>query len=58
MHLATLDADGLDARLPQLSALLHACVHDGASIGFILPFDSGDSDAYATTIMYKQLSLP
>jgi hypothetical protein len=22
----------------ELGALLHACVHDGASIGFVLPF--------------------
>ena len=38
MQLVTLDADAIAARLSQLSALLHACVHDGASIGFILPF--------------------
>ena len=48
MHLASLDADAIAARLPQLSALLHACVHDGASIGFILPFSSCDSDAFWT----------
>ena len=48
MHLVSLDADAIAARLPQLSALLHACVHDGASIGFILPFDSDDSDAFWT----------
>ncbi len=46
MQLVTLDADAIAARLPQLSALLHACVHDGASIGFILPFSSDDSDAF------------
>ena len=48
MQLVTLDADAITARLPQLSALLHACVHDGASIGFILPFGAGDSDAFWT----------
>ena len=48
MHLVILDADAISARLPQLSALLHACVHDGASIGFILPFDTSDSDAFWT----------
>ena len=48
MHLASLDADAIAARLPQLSALLHACVHDGASIGFILPFELDDSDAFWT----------
>ena len=36
------------ARLPELGALLHACVHDGASIGFILPFDAAASQAFWT----------
>jgi ribosomal protein S18 acetylase RimI-like enzyme len=29
-----------------LGALLHACVHDGASIGFVLPFTVAESEAY------------
>jgi ribosomal protein S18 acetylase RimI-like enzyme len=29
-----------------LGALLHACVHDGASIGFVLPFSLAESEAY------------
>jgi ribosomal protein S18 acetylase RimI-like enzyme len=29
-----------------LSTLLHACVHDGASIGFVLPFPIAESEAY------------
>lgn len=29
-----------------LGALLHACVHDGASIGFVLPFSVAESEAY------------
>lgn len=33
-------------RLPELGALLHDCVHDGASIGFILPFDAAASQAF------------
>lgn len=28
-----------EALLPNLTSILHACVHDGASVGFILPFD-------------------
>ena len=36
------------ASLPELGALLHACVHDGASIGFILPFDVAASQAFWT----------
>ena len=33
-------------RLPELGALLQDCVHDGASIGFILPFDAAASQAF------------
>ena len=33
-------------RLAALGALLHACVHDGASIGFILPFSAEESEAF------------
>lgn len=33
-------------RLPELSVLLHACVHDGASIGYILPFDLAASEQF------------
>ena len=29
----------LSGALGDLTGLLHACVHDGASVGFILPFD-------------------
>ena len=45
MHLAivTLDPAAITARLPQLADLLHACVQDGASVGFILPFSRQDS---------------
>ena len=34
--------------LPELGALLQACVRDGASIGFILPFDVAASQAFWT----------
>jgi ribosomal protein S18 acetylase RimI-like enzyme len=40
------DADRLAARLSDLGALLHACVHAGASIGFILPLDLGEAEAF------------
>ncbi|KAB8061364.1 GNAT family N-acetyltransferase [Janthinobacterium sp. FT14W] len=36
------------ARLPELGALLQDCVLDGASIGFILPFDGAASQAFWT----------
>jgi ribosomal protein S18 acetylase RimI-like enzyme len=34
-----LDMDGLVHHLVPLAEVLHACVHDGANVGFILPFD-------------------
>lgn len=46
LHLYT--ATDIRARLPELGALLHACVHDGASIGFILPFEVAASQAFWT----------
>lgn len=30
----------------ELGALLHACVHNGASIGFVLPFTADDSETF------------
>jgi hypothetical protein len=36
-HIETLSADAAEAALPDLAALLHACVLDGASIGFVRP---------------------
>lgn len=41
-------ATDIRARLPELGGLLQACVHDGASIGFILPFDVAASQAFWT----------
>jgi len=32
--------------LPGLTALLHACVMDGASIGFILPFTNTEAESF------------
>lgn len=31
-------ADDLERHLPELGALPHACVHDGARVGFVLPY--------------------
>ncbi|MEM1005553.1 MAG: GNAT family N-acetyltransferase [Pseudomonadota bacterium] len=41
-----LTATDFDAALDDLAAILHACVHDGASIGFILPFTVHDARCY------------
>ncbi len=39
-------ADDIESHLRELGALLHACVHDGASIGFVLPYTEDDSRAF------------
>ena len=41
-----LDAAEIEARLDDLAALLHACVHAGASIGFILPCPLDEARAF------------
>ncbi len=42
----TLSAADIDTQWDGLAALLHACVHAGASIGFVLPFSLDDSAAF------------
>ena len=44
--ISTLAAADIDAHLGELAALLHACVHDGASIGFVLPHSATESAAF------------
>ncbi len=39
-------ADDIADHARDLGALLHACVHDGASIGFVLPFAADDGEAF------------
>lgn len=46
--ITTLAAADIDAHLGELAALLHACVHDGASIGFVLPHSAAESAAFWT----------
>jgi ribosomal protein S18 acetylase RimI-like enzyme len=48
MIISTLAPQGIAGNLGQLGALLHACVHDGASIGFVLPYQEADSEAFWT----------
>ncbi|MCR4269120.1 GNAT family N-acetyltransferase [Nitratireductor sp. ZSWI3] len=42
----SLSAAEAERHLEALGALLHACVHDGASIGFILPFSTAEAEAF------------
>ena len=41
-----LSGDDGALHLRELGALLHACVHDGASIGFVLPFSIADAETF------------
>lgn len=43
---ARLDGAGLEAALPALAGVLHACVLDGASVGFVLPFSPDAAEAF------------
>jgi hypothetical protein len=44
--ISTFSADDIASHVRELGALLHACVTAGASIGFVLPFTAGDSEAF------------
>jgi ribosomal protein S18 acetylase RimI-like enzyme len=41
-----LDGDGLPQHLDAMAEILHACVHDGANVGFVLPFDLNQARAF------------
>ncbi|MCG8560443.1 MAG: GNAT family N-acetyltransferase [Hyphomicrobiales bacterium] len=43
-----LSADDVVAHLPELGALLRACVHAGAAINFVLPYTEDDGRAFWT----------
>jgi ribosomal protein S18 acetylase RimI-like enzyme len=44
--LALFDADAISRHIEELTELIHSCVHDGASIGFIIPHSRADSAAF------------
>jgi ribosomal protein S18 acetylase RimI-like enzyme len=46
ISIAPVDAVDAERHVAGLGALLHACVHAGASIGFILPFALAEAEAY------------
>lgn len=39
-------ADELERRISEFGVLLHACVENGASVGFVLPFSAADSEDF------------
>ena len=46
IEIFSLDSDGLLHHLDALAEVLHACVHDGANVGFVLPFDLNHARAF------------
>lgn len=44
----TVTADALERELPAWAGLLHACVHAGASINFVMPFPMAEAEAFWT----------
>jgi ribosomal protein S18 acetylase RimI-like enzyme len=48
-NIATFDAGDLENHLGELGELLRACVLDGASIGFVLPFPQEEAEQFWTT---------
>lgn len=46
MIISAFSADDVDRHIHELGDLLHASVHEGASIGFLLPFAVADSEAF------------
>lgn len=51
-----LGAPDLAAHLPAFARILHACVQDGASVGFILPFSPADAEAYWRHAVFPPLT--
>jgi len=49
--IAALSTDGLAARTDELAALLHACVHAGANINFVLPFGLADAAFWTAKVL-------
>jgi ribosomal protein S18 acetylase RimI-like enzyme len=47
--ISTFSADDIASHVGELGALLHACVHDGASVGFVLPYTPAEGEAFWTT---------
>jgi ribosomal protein S18 acetylase RimI-like enzyme len=46
--ISAFSADDIARHLHELGALLHACVHAGASVGFVLPFEQAEAEAFWT----------
>src|ERR1700684_1246160 len=43
---AAIDPAGLAKTVERLAQILQACVHEGASVGFVMPFERSEARAY------------
>jgi ribosomal protein S18 acetylase RimI-like enzyme len=46
INVVTLDPTAFAKAVERLAEILHACVHEGASVGFVTPFDRNEARAY------------
>src|SRR6202167_4541488 len=46
IKVAAIDPAGLTKSVERLAQILHACVYEGASIGFVMPFEHSEARAY------------
>ena len=46
VKVAAVDPAALAKAVERLAQILHACVHEGASIGFVMPFERTEARAY------------
>jgi ribosomal protein S18 acetylase RimI-like enzyme len=46
INVVTLDPAAFAKAVERLAEILHACVHEGASLGFVAPFDRNEARAY------------
>lgn len=45
-RIRTLSAGEVETRLIEFGVLLHACVHTGANVNFVLPFSEADAEVF------------
>jgi ribosomal protein S18 acetylase RimI-like enzyme len=55
LTISKFSSDEAEAHLAELAAILHACVHDGASISFVLPFTHDEARAFWTSSVLPQI---
>ena len=52
VEIVALHPNDLPAALDDLAGILHACVHDGASVGFVAPFPLSEARAFWTDAVF------